>query len=236
MSETGVVGTVYHCLIDGNTYRVTGSHTAVRVTDPAAIEAGRNTFIGNWRSFHLEGDGSGLPAGEMPPPINTRETGNYHVRLSSSGPPDMGPGHSFTRRELIDYFVAAGFSRAGAIGIVANLEAENGLRTTGAPASQGEEGLAQWKGVRLAKLQAYAASHGLDWHSKSAQLGYLHHELIHDYPHVYARVVNATDPQQAAQDFCAGFEIPTMDDGTPNYGTYAVRRRLAAQIAAEYGS
>jgi hypothetical protein len=221
-TEIGRIGTVYHCGIDGNTYKITADHTAVRVTDPGEIQDGNDTFISNWRDFHVEGEPA-TPAGGDP------ANGAPPVR-AASGPPDMGSGDQFTKEELIQHFMDKGYSKAGAIGIVANLQAENGLKTTGAPASQGEEGLAQWKGQRLANLKAYAASHNLDWHSKDAQLGYLDEELVNDYPDVAAKMKTATDPEQAAQDFCAGFEMPTMDDGTPNYATYDVRKGIARDI------
>ncbi|MFS2007281.1 phage tail tip lysozyme [Duganella sp. CT11-25] len=221
-TEIGRIGTVYHCGIDGNTYKITSDHTAVRVTDPGEIQDGNHTFISNWRDFHVEGEPETVPAGANPPPAGK----------TSGTPPAAGSGTQFTAEELIQHFMSKGYTRAGAIGIVANLQAENGLKTTGAPASQGEQGLAQWKGQRLANLQAYAAAHNLDWQSKSAQLGYLDQELENDYPQVAAKLKNATDPQQAAQDFCAGFEMPTMDDGTPNYATYDVRKQIAREMAA----
>lgn len=116
----GVIGMDYHCPIDGGTYRIVGPHTVVRVTDPAAIRAASETHISNWRNFYIQGDDR--PAGEVAPPPFAVFQSPPQVRFS--GPPDMGSGHSFTRRELVDHFVSRGFSLAGAIGIVANLEAE----------------------------------------------------------------------------------------------------------------
>jgi hypothetical protein len=229
--ETGVTGTVYHCSIDGNTYKVTGEHTAVRVTDQVAIDGAKNTFITNWRNFRVEGENSDRPAGAGPKPIDASQPNNL-VAIPVTEPPKTGSGNQFTQDELIRHFISKGFTKAGAIGIVANLRAENDLRTTGPTGSQGEEGLAQWKGPRLANLKTYAADHKLDWRSKGAQLGFLDHELTTNYSGVYAKVKNATDPQQAAEIFCAGFESPTLDNGTPNYPTYTERKRIAAEIAA----
>jgi hypothetical protein len=227
---------VYHCNIDGNTYKVTGSDTAVLVTDPAQVDAGKNTFISNWRNFHLEGGSTGSPAGEGPPPIGAHQPGGKPMLFADPGPPEVGSGTRFTHQELIDHFMAEGYSKAGAIGIVANLEAESGLKTSGPTGGQGEEGLAQWKGNRLHDLQRYAAEHHLDWRSKGAQLGFLDQELSTKYPGLSAQLKTATDPQQAAHDFCAAFEVPTLDNGTPNYPTYSDRQQRAARIAAgNYG-
>jgi len=196
----------------------------------------------NWRPPALlatgggsaPGSGGGYPT-EVPPytpPAPEKGNGVPNNGAPGNGAPQMGSGTQFTSEELIQHFMSKGFTRAGAIGIVANLQAESGLRTDGPTGGQAEEGLAQWKGARLEKLKQYAASHGLDWRSKDAQLGYLDEELANDYPGVYSQVKVATNAEDAAQIFCAGFEIPTMDDGTPNYATYTKRREIAAQLAA----
>ena len=64
--SAGNGGTIYHCPIDNQYYKVTGANTAVRTTDPTEIaianSPGSPYHISNWRDFHVEG-GPGVPAG-----------------------------------------------------------------------------------------------------------------------------------------------------------------------------
>lgn len=168
-------------------------------------------------------------------PIGKLDIGKNAVsRVEGNNPASLGSGEQFGKQEAISYFESRGISRAGAIGIVANLVRENNLKTTGAIASQGELGLAQWKTERYAKMVKYAASHvpPLSPTSKDAQAGYLIKELKEDYPGTWAKIEHATDPVQAAQDFCAGFEMPTLDNGQTNVASYEPRRQNARDLMA----
>ena len=228
-------GADYFCPITNEVYSVKDEKTAVLVTDPARIEAAKNNRNPDWRNLSLEGDSSGRPAGEhRPPAVDASQEGRPSV-LSDSNLPTMGSGTSITVNEAIDRLMAYGYSEAAAIGVTANLMAESSLRTDGPTGGQGEEGLAQWKGARLSALQAFSAERGLHWRSKDAQFGFLVHELTQEYRPVHDRLMRATSAEEAAEIFCAGYEIPTLDNGMPNVETYGVRRGMASDIVASRG-
>jgi len=80
----------------------------------------------------------------------------------------------------VDYFVKQGWTKEQAAGIVSNIQAESGGDPTAfnpAGGGQGAFGLGQWRGPRIDALKAFAASRGLDYRSKEAQLAFYDYEL-----------------------------------------------------------
>jgi murein DD-endopeptidase MepM/ murein hydrolase activator NlpD len=103
--------------------------------------------------------------------------------------------------DLIEYFTKL-YGRNAAIGIVANLLRESGLRTY-APEG-GFNGMAQWDDNRWSKLVAWANSKGKDPMSRSTQAEYIAIEL--NQSGTGNRIKNAKTPEDAASIFYNEFE------------------------------
>jgi len=125
------------------------------------------------------------------------------------GAPDGGdvPGAEISENQqqaandLVEYFTKI-YGRNAAIGIVANLLRESGLRTY-APEG-GFNGMAQWDDNRWSKLVAWANSKGKDPMSRSTQAEYIVIEL--NQSGTGNRIKNAKTPEDAASIFYNEFE------------------------------
>ena len=108
----------------------------------------------------------------------------------------------------------AGLSRAGAAGVLGNLQQESSINPN-APGG----GLAQWIGSRQTALQKFAASQGKPATDPGAQTGFLLSELKTGYPSLYGSLKSATDPRAAALAFSQQFERPgvPMNQNRENY-------------------
>lgn len=103
---------------------------------------------------------------------------------SSGGVASADISGSDVAKSVYDYFTKAGYSKAAAIGILANLKAESGLRPD---AIQGNgkgpaAGIAQWEnyntgGGRWGSLNKYAKSKGKSWKDLGTQLEFINKEL-----------------------------------------------------------
>ena len=103
--------------------------------------------------------------------------------------------------ELIEYFSKL-YGKPAAIGIVANLMRESGLRTY-APEG-GFHGIAQWDDGRWSKLTAWAQSKGKDPMSRATQAEYIALEL--NQSGTGARLKSTKTPEEAASIFYNEFE------------------------------
>lgn len=103
--------------------------------------------------------------------------------------------------DLIKYFTKL-YGRNAAVGIVANLLRESGLRTY-APEG-GFHGMAQWDDNRWSKFTAWANSKGKDPMSRSAQAEWIAIEL--NQSGTGNRLKKATTPEDAASIFYNEFE------------------------------
>jgi LysM repeat protein len=135
-----------------------------------------------------------------------------------------------TRQERIDqavsYFEGQGWTRAQAIGLVANLDAESrmepGIRQIGGGPGYG---LAQWEGPRQRDFAAWAG-HDIRGSSFAEQLRFIQHELTHNEAGAGRALRGATDARSAAEIVTRLYERPADTAGE------AVRRgEAAAQMA-----
>lgn len=121
--------------------------------------------------------------------------------------------------QLGQVFRAAGFSPAGAAGVVGNLQQESGLN-----ASSPGGGLAQWQGPRYAALQSYAASQGKPVNDPIVQAQFVVNEIRTQYPGLYSTLRTATDPRAAALAVSQQYERPgiPMNQNRENYAASAL--------------
>lgn len=114
-------------------------------------------------------------------------------------------------------FIAMGYSQAAASGIVGNFITESGLNPnatgdfndkTGRPTAFGK---GQWRFDRWDALQQFASGqHGSPYDS-SIQNQFADYELKTKFPQIYAALMAAKTPEDAARIFMNGFEKPNAD-------------------------
>jgi LysM repeat protein len=146
---------------------------------------------------------------------------------NSGGVVPTGQG---SRQERIDqainYFQGQGWSRAQAIGIVANLDAESnmdpGIRQIGGGPGYG---LAQWEGPRQRDFAAWAG-HDIRGSSFAEQLRFVQYELTHSEAAAGRALRGATDARSAAEIVTRLYERPA-----DTAGEAARRGDRAAQMA-----
>lgn len=135
-----------------------------------------------------------------------------------------------TRQERIDqaigYFQSQGWTRAQAVGIVANLDAESGMdagirQIGGGPGF----GLAQWEGPRQADFRAWAGR-PIQGSSFQQQLDFIQHELTGTESRAGNALRRATSASEAASIVTRLYERPADTAGE------AVRRAQHANDIA----
>lgn len=88
-------------------------------------------------------------------------------------------------KNLVEKLENRGFSRTGAIGLVANIAHETGgafdpsINQVGGPA----KGLMQWERPRFTALEEYAKHLGKNWGDLNTQLDFMRFELLDKYQH-----------------------------------------------------
>lgn len=110
------------------------------------------------------------------------------------------------------FFISKGYSPAAASGIVGNLIAESNLSPTIVGDEGQARGIAQWHPDRWANLVAFAGTQQPDF---MQQLKFVDHELRTSYPQVFAKVINAAHPTEAAGHFGVGYEVPEGSEKGP---------------------
>lgn len=121
-----------------------------------------------------------------------------------------------TAQALGQVFRQAGYSRAGAAGIIGNLQQESSLNPN-APGG----GLAQWIGSRYTALQQYAAQQGRPVNDPMVQASFLVNEIRTQYPGLNQYLRTTSDPRQAALAVSQQYERPGVPMNA-NRESYAV--------------
>lgn len=139
-------------------------------------------------------------------------------------------------QEIYDLLRTGGLSRAGALGMLGNMQAESGLKEDIAQrgmttmsdeqytvaADSGSNnfscdavgyGLCQWtyhtrKKALLAKAQSYACSVG----DGTMQVEFCLDELIQDYPKLYAYLCESDNIDECSDRICKEFEQPAINN------------------------
>ena len=139
--------------------------------------------------------------------------GGWSTHGGGGGSFDSSAGRIETKKAVWDHLVNnMGINRAGAAGIMGNIEQESGFRTeaynpndNGGPSG----GLVQWHAGRFKNLQEYADSIGKTWEDIDSQMGYLSEELNGRYKDdVYDKIRNASSVADAVDTWVRDFEIP----------------------------
>lgn len=120
------------------------------------------------------------------------------------------PQGESVEKTIFDFFSKAGFTSAGAAGIVGNFSQESSLKST--LDSKEGFGLASWTNERKAELAAYAKSVGLPATAVTAQLNFVLKEL-NSRPDLKKQLEHTSDPKKAAELFNKGFEGGTDPAG-----------------------
>ena len=105
-----------------------------------------------------------------------------------------------------------GYNKAAAAGLLANISAESGFRTTTNGDSGSSYGICQWHASRKTRLMNWCDGKGMDPSALAAQLYFLKYELETYYPAVHRYMKSVEDSAQGAYDaayyFCYNFEAP----------------------------
>lgn len=136
---------------------------------------------------------------------------------SASAPAATAPSGGGSRSAKIDqaiaFFQGQGWSRAQAIGIVANLDAESGMKEGVNQIGGGPGyGLAQWEGPRQRDFAAWAG-HDIHGASFSEQLRFVQYELTHSNAGAGNALRSANSPGEAASIVTRLYERPADTAG-----------------------
>lgn len=105
-----------------------------------------------------------------------------------------------------------GLNSAVACGIMANIKAESGFRTTALGDNGTSFGLCQWHNSRWDNLKAYCNSNGYDSTTLEGQMNFLQYELKKDYKGLYELFQKEPNTNEGAYDaayrWCYDFERP----------------------------
>ena len=121
---------------------------------------------------------------------------------------------SGSNEEIVFKFLTkeAGYSKAAACGIVANIKYESGFKPTIVGDSGTSYGICQWHLGRKTRLINWCNSHGYNYKTLKGQLYYLKYELKTYYPAVHNKLKAVSNSAQGAYDagyyFCYNFEAP----------------------------
>ena len=129
-------------------------------------------------------------------------------------------------RDLYQRFIDRGYSKEQAAGIVGNLSIESSLRPTAfnpAGGGAGAVGLAQWRGERLERLKAFAASQGKGYLDPQLQADFIDRELRTTESVAGGLLRAATTPEEAARVFSLAYE---RGEGRDTAQRIAVARSL----------
>lgn len=110
--------------------------------------------------------------------------------------------------QAVAYFQSQGWTRAQAVGIVANLDAESGMDANIRQIGGGPGyGLAQWEGPRQRDFQAWAGK-PIQQSTFAEQLRFIQHELSTTESGAANRLRGTTSADEAARVVCRYYERP----------------------------
>jgi hypothetical protein len=134
------------------------------------------------------------------------------------------------------WLMSQGLSENGATGVVANLLAESGMRTTASGDKGTSYGIAQWHLGRKDNLMKYAKGLGLEASSLEAQSQFLMHELQQkQYTGLMSQL---TDPKVSSYDATAAFMriFERPKDQSDNAAAARHARGMGALGGSAYGT
>ncbi|MBA2934181.1 LysM peptidoglycan-binding domain-containing protein [Sphingomonas sp. CGMCC 1.13654] len=130
--------------------------------------------------------------------------------------------------QAMQYFEGQGWSKAQAAGIVANLDAESGLRSIPQNGGGPGYGIAQWEGPRQAEFQRWSG-HDIHGSSFAEQLRFVQHELTTTEAGAGNALKQTNDAREAGQIVTRLYERPA-----DTAGQSVARGNRAADIYANH--
>lgn len=118
------------------------------------------------------------------------------------------PGVRGNAKQVVDFFMAKGLTRAQAAGIAGNLLHESGFNPSAVGDGGTSFGIAQWHNGRGTAMKQWTAAHGYSPTSFKGQLEYLWHELNHGESYALGKLRATTNAYDAGMAFCRYFERP----------------------------
>jgi len=148
---------------------------------------------------------------------------------SGGGTAPSGDGSESQRiDQAMQYFESQGWSKAQAAGIVANLDAESGLRSIPQNGGGPGYGIAQWEGPRQAEFQRWSG-HDIHGSSFAEQLRFVQHELTTTEAGAGNALKQTNDAREAGQIVTRLYERPA-----DTAGQSVARGNRAADIYASH--
>jgi hypothetical protein len=171
----------------------------------------------------------------------TMQNGTCALGLGTSGSGTLTTGDMIAKpmdslRERMSYgmkfFVDRGYSAAQAAGIVGNLVQESAINHLTKSGDKGTaHGIAQWRGERFTRLQAFASKLGTHWRDFNTQLAFVDYELKNHETFAYRRLMAARNVDEATAAMIS-FERPSgWTPKNPRRGHGWGKRRAYAQDA-----
>ncbi|EAU40143.1 prophage MuMc02, tail tape measure protein, TP901 family [Fulvimarina pelagi HTCC2506] len=102
---------------------------------------------------------------------------NDNARFGASSGALTNPGGA--KGEIFDV-LSADFSDPQAFALLGHMEQESGFDPNAWNAGEQAGGLLQWRGNRLANLQQFASSRGMDWRDRKVQAAFVAYEMQND--------------------------------------------------------
>lgn len=163
---------------------------------------------GNWKAAKMELIGAALEAGMLFTDF-AKGLGVASGFGDSRGIDIQGEN----AEKAVKFFMANGYTREQAIGIVSNLMAESGVN----PLARSENdagpgmdsfGIAQWNRERLENLKTFAKKRGLDYKELDTQLAFTLWELENTHGYANSRLKRSSTAEEAADAIARYYEVP----------------------------
>lgn len=166
---------------------------------------------GNWKAAKMELIGAAFEAGSMMMDVvkGTGSTTGLAGLMGGAGVSIKGEN----AERALKFFMANGYTREQAIGIVSNLMAESGVN----PLARSENdagpgldsfGIAQWNQGRLENLKKFADRRGTDYRDLDTQLAFFLWELENTHTYANSRLKRSSSVEEAADAITRHYEIP----------------------------
>ena len=204
------------------------SHTVMATSASQTIGSNNKGSAGQQVSYGSTSYVTGNGGYFLRPPAGKQAPSGPGGASPSTGVGDPGT-HDGRVKAAIDFFQSKGWSKAQAIGIVANLEGESGMKPLQAQYGGGPGfGLAQWEGPRQADFKKWAGK-DIRQSTFAEQLNFIQHELTTTESGAANRLRGATSAADAAAIVCRYYERPA-----DIVGDSAERRVIANSFANRF--
>lgn len=201
------VNTFWDNFADGVQNAITKTSRLARIIARLFAAMGE-AMQGNWKAAKMELIGAAFEAGMM-----VTDFFNGLGVTSGFGGSSGAAIKGENAEKALKFFMANGYTREQAIGIVSNLMAESGvnpLARSKDDAGPGMDsfGIAQWNRGRLENLKKFAEKRGLNYKDLDAQLAFFLWELENTHTYANSRLKRSNTPEEAADAITRHYEVP----------------------------